>query len=100
MEHSSQNSLSRRLKLESQARVGTTMGRWKLERFLGFGSAAAVYTATDGEVFAALKTLHKANQANDQVRARFKREAEGTFSIDHENVVKVYDIGTSDDGEL
>ena len=100
MEHSSQNSLSRRLKLESQARVGTTMGRWKLERFLGFGSAAAVYTATDGEVFAALKTLHKANQANDQVRARFKREAEVTFSIDHENVVKVYDIGTSDDGEL
>ena len=76
------------------------MGRWKLERFLGFGSAAAVYTATDGEVFAALKTLHKANQANDQVRARFKREAEVTFSIDHENVVKVYDIGTSDDGEL
>jgi serine/threonine protein kinase len=100
MDHSGQNSLSRRLKIESQARVGTMMGRWKLERFLGFGSAAAVYTATDGAQVSALKTLHKSNQANEQVRARFKREAEVTMSIDHENVVKVYDIGTSDEGEL
>ena len=60
---------------------------------------AVVYKAEDAVLgrCVALKTLHERYAEEDSFRARFKQEARAMASLDHENIVKVYDI--SGDGE-
>ncbi len=75
-------------------------GRYKIRRKLGEGGMAVVYEAED-EVLGrrvALKTLREHYAEDDSFRGRFKQEARAMASLDHENVVKVYDI--SQEGEV
>lgn len=55
---------------------------------------AVVYRAEDAVLGrpVALKTLHRHYAEHDSFRKRFKQEARAMASLDHENVVKVYDI--------
>ena len=75
--------------------VGTVLdGRYKVESKLGSGGMAVVYKAEDTILgrTVALKTLH-AHYAEEPVfRRRFKQEARAMASLDHGNIVKVYDI--------
>ncbi|MDQ3236409.1 MAG: protein kinase, partial [Actinomycetota bacterium] len=67
---------------------------------LGSGGMAVVYKAKDTILgrAVALKTLH-GHYAGEQIfRQRFKQEARAMASLDHPNVVKVYDI--CQDGEM
>ncbi len=61
---------------------------------------AVVYKAEDAVLGrrVALKTLHERYAEEDSFRSRFKQEARAMASLDHENVVRVYDI--SQDGEV
>jgi eukaryotic-like serine/threonine-protein kinase len=61
---------------------------------------AVVYKAKDTILgrCVALKTLHRRYAEDETFRSRFKQEARVMASLDHENVVKVYDI--SQDGEV
>ena len=61
---------------------------------------AVVYKAEDAVLGrrVALKTLHDRYAEEDSFRSRFKQEARAMASLDHENVVRVYDI--SQDGEV
>ncbi len=83
------------------APVGTVLGgRYEIQGKLGSGGMAVVYKAKDTILgrAVALKTLH-GHYAGEQIfRQRFKQEARAMASLDHPNVVKVYDI--CQDGEM
>jgi serine/threonine-protein kinase len=75
-------------------------GRYKVESELGSGGMAVVYKAEDTILgrTVALKTLHAHFAEEPVFRRRFKQEARAMASLDHGNVVKVYDI--CQDGEM
>jgi serine/threonine-protein kinase len=60
---------------------------------------AVVYRAEDAVLgrSVALKTLHRHYAEHESFRQRFKQEARAMACLDHENVVKVYDISQEDD---
>jgi len=83
------------------ASVGTVLGgRYRVQSTLGSGGMAVVYKAEDAILgrCVALKTLHQRYGEEISFRLRFKQEARVMASLDHENIVKVYDI--SQDGEV
>src|SRR3712207_7347853 len=61
---------------------------------------AVVYKAEDAILgrTVALKTLHRHYAERPSFRRRFLQEARAMACLDHENIVKVYDI--SQDGEV
>jgi serine/threonine protein kinase len=80
--------------------VGTVLGgRYRVQRTLGSGGMAVVYRAEDTILGrpVALKTLHRRCAEMPTFRRRFRQEARAMASLDHENIVKVYDI-SEDDG--
>ena len=81
--------------------VGTVLaGRYKVESTLGSGGMAVVYRAEDDILgrTVALKTLHQDFAEMPSFRRRFRQEARAMASLDHQNIVKVYDI--AQDGEV
>ena len=81
--------------------VGTVFaGRYRVESTLGSGGMAVVYRAEDKILgrAVALKTLHHRYAEMPSFRRCFRQEARAMASLDHENIVKVYDI--SQDGEV
>jgi eukaryotic-like serine/threonine-protein kinase len=81
--------------------VGTVLaGRYRVESTLGSGGMAVVYRAEDDILgrAVALKTLHHQYAEVPSFRRRFRQEARAMASLDHENIVKVFDI--SQDGEV
>ncbi len=75
--------------------VGTVLGgRYKVQSTLGSGGMAVVYRAEDAILGrpVALKTLHRRYAEMPSFRRRFRQEARAMASLDHENIVKVYDI--------
>jgi serine/threonine-protein kinase len=81
--------------------VGTVLGgRYRVQNTLGTGGMAVVYKAEDILLsrFVALKMLHRRYAEDTPFRVRFEQEARVMASLDHENIVKVYDI--SQDGEF
>ena len=71
-----------------------------MQSTLGSGGMAVVYKAQDSILgrSVALKTLHRHYAEVPSFQARFRQEARAMASLDHENIVKVYDI--SQDGEV
>jgi len=83
------------------ASVGAILGgRYRIEGTLGSGGMAVVYEAEDAVLGrrVALKTLHRRYAEEFSFRSRFEQEARVMASLDHENIVKVYDI--SQEGEI
>lgn len=72
------------------------VGRYCVERRIGSGGTADVYEAVDPELSrqVAIKVvrLHGAHDAANR-RERLLREARALALLDHENVVRVYDVG-------
>src|SRR5580765_5553294 len=75
-------------------------GRYELERPLGHGAMAVVDLARDVELDrdVALKRLAENLARDDELRARFQREARLAARLAHPNVVRIYDVGEDDDG--
>src|SRR3954447_9556859 len=75
-------------------------GRYRMQKRLGAGGMATVFLATDErlERNVAIKRLH-ADPTGDGGR-RFQREAKLGASLNHPNIVSVYDTVTDDDGVL
>lgn len=77
------------------AAVGTVLaGRYRVENTLGAGGMAIVYKAEDAILgrTVALKTLRPRYAEEPAFRRRFMQEARAMASLDHVNIVKVYDI--------
>ena len=81
--------------------VGTLLGgRYRIQSTLGSGGMAVVYRAEDDILgrTVALKTLHERYAEMPSFRRCFRQEARAMACLDHENIIKVYDI--SQDGEV
>lgn len=82
----------------TQAR--TLNDRYELQSKIGDGGMAAVYKALDLRLnrVVAVKILRDSYAADPQFLARFKREAEQAASLNHPNIVRVFDVG--DEGDV
>jgi WD40 repeat protein/tRNA A-37 threonylcarbamoyl transferase component Bud32 len=79
-------------------RVGTELAGYRLESALGWGGMSIVYLAEDRRLKrrVALKLLAGHLAEDDAFRDRFLRESELAASIDHPNIVPVYEAGTAE----
>lgn len=75
-------------------------GRYDLGSLIGQGSMARVYAAKDlsTQSDVAVKILSRKYAESESERRRFFQEARAALAIDHENVVKVLDVGRRIDG--
>jgi hypothetical protein len=85
-------------------RQGQRLGRYVIIDRLGAGGLGIVYRAYDPELDrkVALKLLRGTPHdpgARERVRARLRREAQASARLSHDNVLAVYDTGSSD-GEV
>jgi len=71
---------------------------YRIEGILGRGGMGIVYRAWQVGLNrpVALKMILDKRQADDSALARFQAEAEAVAKLDHENIVKIYEIGTTD----
>ena len=84
-------------------RVGQVISkRYRISALLGEGGMGAVYLAehVHRKQRFALKLLHPAMASNEEVIARFRREAEAAAHLDHPNVVAATDFGQTEDGSF
>ena len=86
--------------------VPPTIGRYEVLGQLGAGAAGLVFRARDPLIRrqVAIKVLRASRSLTEtQVRVvqeRFFREAQTAGSLDHPNIVKIFDLGKDDSGEL
>src|SRR5689334_8014790 len=75
-------------------------GRYRIRELLGEGGMGAVYLAehTHMRKRVALKLLHTEMSKDEEVLARFKREAEAAAHVEHPNVATATDFGQTEDG--
>ena len=74
-------------------RIGTRIGGYEVESFLGRGGMGVVYRARHTRLgrLVALKVLVPELAADETFRTRFVRESQMAASIDHPNVIPIYD---------
>lgn len=76
------------------------VGRYRVQSMIGSGGMAVVYRAEDTVLgrLVALKTLRDRYAEDPIYRIRFRQEARAMALLDHENIVRIYDIYR--DGQL
>jgi hypothetical protein len=87
--------------LQPGAQTGRVIGRYKLLDEIGHGGMATVYQAerVDGEYrqLVALKLVQSGGYGKE-IRRRFKQERQILASLDHPNIARLLDGGTTEDG--
>ncbi|HMW46039.1 MAG TPA: PASTA domain-containing protein, partial [Solirubrobacterales bacterium] len=70
-------------------------GRYRIDYLIGSGGMADVWLAEDLELprRVALKVLHERYARDPEFIARFRREAESAASLQHVNIVSIFDRG-------
>ena len=78
--------------------VGQTFGDYSIESFLGRGGMGTVYLATHQRLVrkVALKVISAELAHDDEFRARFLQESQLAASLDHPNVIPIYDADEVD----
>ncbi|HVG86350.1 MAG TPA: serine/threonine-protein kinase [Vicinamibacterales bacterium] len=82
------------------ARLGTTVGNYRLDKILGRGGMGTVYSGEHVYIKkpVAVKVLHPQFARYPDAVNRFLREARAASSINHPNIVDVTDFGVLSDG--
>ena len=77
---------------------GRTFGHYTIESLLGTGGMGSVYRAKDERLDrqVAIKVLAPALAADSEFRERFLRESRLAASLDHPNIIPIYDAGEVD----
>jgi len=77
-------------------------GRYRILSHLASGGMGEVYTAEHVYMrrTLALKVLHPQFGNDPEMAVRFQREAQIASSLDHPNIVRVFDFGKTGDGKL
>ncbi|HET7501203.1 MAG TPA: protein kinase [Kofleriaceae bacterium] len=88
--------MSSTARLEPAEAVGSTLGRYRLERELGQGGMGVVHAAFDPDLQRriALKVLRLA-ASSAEAKDRLLREARAMARLAHPNVVTVHEVGTA-----
>src|SRR4051812_34372773 len=73
-------------------------GRYRVQRRIGSGGMADVYSAEDAQLGrdVAIKVLHRRFARDREFVERFRREASAAAALQHPNVVSVFDRGEWD----
>jgi serine/threonine-protein kinase len=76
-------------------RIGTELAGYRIERLLGRGGMSVVYLAQDLRLGrkVALKLLAPELASDERFRERFLRESRLAASLDHQNVIPIYEAG-------
>jgi len=76
----------------------TQIGKYKIQELVGEGAMGTVYRATDSVLgrTVAVKVMNAAIAREKDHRQRFLREAQAAGSLQHPNVVTIYDLGELD----
>ncbi|WP_327044905.1 protein kinase [Microbispora sp. NBC_01189] len=79
--------------------IGRRLGDYTIEAIVGRGGMATVYRARDQRLgrAVALKVLAPQLAQDDRFRDRFVRESRLVASIDHPNIIPVYEAGERDE---
>ncbi len=74
---------------------GTRLGPYEIEGSIGAGGMGEVFRARDTRLdrVVAIKVISPHLSANDQLLARFEREARVVSSLSHPNICTLYDVG-------
>ncbi len=77
---------------------GTMLGPYRIEGPLGAGGMGEVFSGIDTRLGrrVAIKVLHSAGALDQQMRARFAREARAVAALTHPNICTLYDVGRHD----
>jgi hypothetical protein len=75
--------------------AGRTLGRYRLDALLGRGGMAEVFRATDTKLArtVAVKVILATHAVEEHFLERFLREARMVASLEHPNILPVYDFG-------
>jgi protein kinase-like protein len=82
----------------TQVQIGSDFLGYRIEELIGQGGMGVVYRAYDLRLkrTVALKLIVPELALDERFHARFARETELTMSLEHPNVVPVYDAGDAD----
>ncbi|MFH2007538.1 MAG: serine/threonine-protein kinase [bacterium] len=82
--------------------LGTTIGNYRVLSLLGAGAMGEVYLGEHPQIGrkVAIKVLVAALSANPDISQRFLAEAKSVNTINHPNIIQIYDFGELDDGRL
>ena len=83
---------------EEKLRVGTLLGQYRVEEFIGRGGMGAVYRATQTSLdrTVALKVLPRHMAEDSEFVERFRREARALAELNHPNIVAIFDRGEAE----
>ena len=78
--------------------AGTRLGRYEIRTQIGAGGMGEVYLAQDSQLdrTIALKILHSDIASDTQRMRRFIQEAKAASSLNHPNILTIYEIGKAD----
>jgi WD40 repeat protein/tRNA A-37 threonylcarbamoyl transferase component Bud32 len=87
------------VQVSDDPRVGTELAGYRIESLLGWGGMSVVYLAEDLRLKrrVALKLLAAGLAEDESFRDRFLRESELAASIDHPNIVPIFEAGKTED---
>ena len=86
------------MQVSDDPRVGTELAGYRIESLLGLGGMSVVYLAEDLRLKrkVALKLLAASLAEDESFRDGFLRESELAASIDHPNIVPIYEAGATE----
>jgi serine/threonine protein kinase len=84
--------------MAEDTRIGTEVAGYRIEALIGRGGMGAVYLAEHLRLGrkVALKLLAPELAGNEKFRDRFLRESKIAASIDHPNIVPIFDADEAD----
>src|ERR1700724_460338 len=76
------------------------LGNYRILEEIGRGGMGVIYRArhAPSHRIVALKRVLNYHSDSHQMLARFQREARAAASLDHPNILPIYDVGATDDG--
>ena len=83
--------------MTSRIQPGTKLGRYEIRSHIGAGGMGDVYLARDTELdrTVALKVLPVSVATDEQRMRRFVQEAKAASSLNHQNIITIYEIGNA-----
>ena len=86
------------MKVSADPRIGSEVAGYRVERLLGRGGMSVVYLAEDLRLArrVALKLLAAELAEDERFRERFLRESRLAASLDHANVIPIYEAGEAE----